>query len=55
VGQNFISQRAVDESSGRLEVAQAKLELARASAARLRILAPFGGVAGIRNVTWATT
>lgn len=50
VAQNFISQRSVDESSANLEVAQAKLALARATAARLRIVAPFDGVAGIRGV-----
>lgn len=49
-GQGFISARAVDESQAALAVARAKLELARASAARLKILAPFAGVAGIRNV-----
>ena len=51
VGQGFISQRSVDESGANLQVAQAKLELARATAARLRILAPFDGIAGIRNIS----
>ncbi len=51
VAQNFISQRSVDESAANLQVAQAKLSLARATAARLRILAPFDGIAGIRNVS----
>ena len=50
VAQNFISQRSVDESAANLQVAQAKLSLARATAARLRIVAPFDGIAGIRNV-----
>ena len=50
VAQNFISQRSVDESSANLQVAQAKLSLAQATAARLRILAPFDGMAGIRTV-----
>ncbi|WP_298931775.1 efflux RND transporter periplasmic adaptor subunit [uncultured Ramlibacter sp.] len=50
VAQNFISQRSVDESAANLLVAQAKLSLAQASAARLRILAPFDGIAGIRTV-----
>jgi membrane fusion protein (multidrug efflux system) len=50
VAQNFISQRSVDESAANLKVAQAKLALARATADRLRILAPFDGIAGIRNV-----
>lgn len=48
--QNFISQRTVDESAANLEVAQAKLALAQAMAARLKIVAPFDGIAGIRNV-----
>jgi membrane fusion protein (multidrug efflux system) len=50
VAQNFISQRSVDESGANLQVADAKLALAQASAARLRILAPFDGVAGIRSI-----
>jgi membrane fusion protein (multidrug efflux system) len=50
VAQNFISQRSVDESAANLQVAQAKLALAQATAARLRIVAPFDGVAGIRSV-----
>jgi membrane fusion protein (multidrug efflux system) len=50
VAQNFISRRTVDESSAALQVAEAKLALARATAARLKILAPFDGLAGIRMV-----
>jgi membrane fusion protein (multidrug efflux system) len=50
VAQNFISQRQVEESAANLQVAQAKLSLAEATAARLRIMAPFDGVAGIRSV-----
>ncbi len=50
VAQNFISQRSVDESSANLQVAQAKLALAQATAARLRIVAPFDGITGIRTV-----
>ncbi len=50
VGQGFISQRSVDESSANLEVAQAKLALARATAQRLKLVAPFDGIAGIRTV-----
>jgi len=49
VAQGFISQRSVDESGANLEVAQAKLSLAQANAARLRILAPFDGLTGIRS------
>ena len=50
VAQNFISQRSLDESAASLQVAQAKLSLSRATAARLKILAPFDGIVGIRQV-----
>ncbi|MBW8723103.1 MAG: efflux RND transporter periplasmic adaptor subunit, partial [Polaromonas sp.] len=50
VAQNFISQRSLDESAANLQVAEAKLSLAQATAARLKILAPFDGIAGIRLV-----
>ena len=50
VGQGFISQRSVDESSANLQVADAKLALAQAQAARLRIVAPFDGITGIRTI-----
>lgn len=49
VEQNFISRRTVDESAANLQVAEAKLALAKATAARLRILAPFDGTVGIRQ------
>ncbi|CAM5783816.1 efflux RND transporter periplasmic adaptor subunit [Ottowia pentelensis] len=51
VAQGFISQRGLDESAAAVKVAQAKAELARATAARLRVLAPFDGVAGLRNIS----
>ena len=50
VTQNFVSQRSLDESAANLQVAQAKLALAKATAARLKIVAPFDGIAGIRLV-----
>lgn len=50
VEQKFIAQRQVDESAANLQVAEAKLALARASLARLRIVAPFDGIAGIRSI-----
>ncbi|MFC6280613.1 efflux RND transporter periplasmic adaptor subunit [Polaromonas aquatica] len=50
VAENFISQRSLDESAANLQVAQAKLSLAQATAARLKILAPFDGIVGIRQV-----
>jgi membrane fusion protein, multidrug efflux system len=51
VEQKFIAQRAVDESAANLQVAEAKLSLAKATLARLKIVAPFDGVAGIRNIS----
>jgi membrane fusion protein (multidrug efflux system) len=50
VAQGFVSQRSLDESSASLQVAQAKLALAEATAARLKLVAPFDGMAGLRNV-----
>ena len=50
VAQNFISQRSLDESAANLQVAQAKLALSKASAERLKIIAPFDAIAGIRLV-----
>ncbi|MDP1007375.1 hypothetical protein Q6240_29940, partial [Klebsiella pneumoniae] len=50
VAQGFISQRSVDESAANLQVAQAKLSLAQATASRLKLVAPFDGMAGIRGV-----
>ncbi|MBW7833923.1 MAG: efflux RND transporter periplasmic adaptor subunit [Simplicispira suum] len=51
VAQGFVSQRALDESAASVQVAQAKLALAEATAARLRILAPFDGIAGIGQLS----
>jgi membrane fusion protein, multidrug efflux system len=50
VAQNFISQRSLDESAANLQVAQAKLALSKATADRLKIIAPFDGIVGIRSV-----
>ena len=50
VAQNFVSQRSLDESTANLQVAQARLSLSQATAARLKILAPFDGIVGIRQV-----
>jgi membrane fusion protein (multidrug efflux system) len=51
VEEKFIAQRAVDESAANLQVAEAKLALAKATLARLKIVAPFDGIAGIRNIS----
>ncbi|ARN21289.1 efflux RND transporter periplasmic adaptor subunit [Piscinibacter gummiphilus] len=48
--QNFVSQSAVDQSAAALEVAEAQVALADAQLVRMRVLAPFDGVAGIRLV-----
>lgn len=50
VAQNFISQRSLDESAAALEVARAKHDLAQATLQRLKILAPFDGVIGLKQV-----
>ena len=50
VAQNFVSQSAVDQSAAALEVAEAQVALSKAQLARMRIVAPFDGMAGIRNV-----
>ena len=50
VAQNFISKRTVDESAAALEVARAKYALALATQQRLRIVAPFDGVTGLKQV-----
>lgn len=51
VAQNFISQRSVDESAAALEVAKAKYDLAVATLQRLKIVAPFDGVTGLKQVS----
>ncbi len=50
VAQNFVSQSAVDQSAAVLEVAEAQVALTKAQLARMRIVAPFDGIAGIRSV-----
>jgi len=50
VAQNFISKRSLDESDAALQVAQAKLALAQATLQRLKVMAPFDGTAGFRQI-----
>ncbi|MBP8148782.1 MAG: efflux RND transporter periplasmic adaptor subunit, partial [Limnohabitans sp.] len=50
VAQNFISKRSLDESGAGLQVAQAKLALAQATLQRLKIVAPFDGITGLRQI-----
>ena len=47
VAQNFVSKSAVDQTAAAMEVAEAQVALAQAQLMRMRILAPFAGVAGI--------
>ncbi len=50
LAQNFVSQSAVDQNAAALQVAEAQVSLAQAQAARMRVLAPFNGTAGLRTV-----
>jgi membrane fusion protein (multidrug efflux system) len=50
VAQNFISQRSLDESGAALEVSRAKLALAQATLQRLKVLAPFDGITGLKQI-----
>jgi membrane fusion protein (multidrug efflux system) len=50
LAQNFVSQSAVDQTAANLQVAEAQVALAQAQLARMRIMAPFDGIAGIRSV-----
>jgi RND family efflux transporter MFP subunit len=50
VAQSFIAQRVVDESLANMQVVEAQLALACARLDRMRIIAPFDGTVGIRNI-----
>lgn len=50
VTQNFISKRSLDESAAALEVSRAKMALAEATLQRLKVLAPFDGTTGLKQV-----
>jgi membrane fusion protein (multidrug efflux system) len=50
LAQNFVSQSSVDQNAAALTVAEAQVSLAQAQASRMRVLAPFDGLAGIRKV-----
>jgi membrane fusion protein, multidrug efflux system len=51
VAQSFIAQRVVDEAAANVQVVEAQLALACARWERMRLVAPFDGTAGIRNVS----
>lgn len=48
---NFVSANAKDQALNNLRVAEASLALAQARLAKTRILAPFSGIVGIRQVS----
>lgn len=50
LAQSFVSQSVVDQSQANLQVAQAQVALAQAQLERMRVMAPFDGVTGIRLV-----
>ncbi len=50
LAQSFVSQSAVDQNLAALQVADAQVALAQAQAARMKVLAPFNGTAGLRAV-----
>jgi membrane fusion protein, multidrug efflux system len=48
--ENFLSQSAVDQAAATLAVAEAQVSLSEAQLARMKIVAPFDAVAGIRLI-----
>lgn len=48
---NFISSSAQEQAASNVQVSAAKLKLAEARLAKMKIVAPFDGVVGIRNVS----
>ena len=50
LAQSFVSQSAVDQNAAALEVAGAQVAVVQAQLVRMRVLAPFDGVTGLRSV-----
>jgi multidrug efflux pump subunit AcrA (membrane-fusion protein) len=50
VAQNFVAQRVLDEAAANMQVVEAQMALSCARWERMRVVAPFDGTAGIRNV-----
>ena len=50
VAQNFVSQSVVDQAAAVLEVAEAQVAVSKAQLDRMKLLAPFDAIAGIRSV-----
>ncbi len=48
---SFVSSSAQDQAASNVQVAEAKLRLVEARLAKMRIVAPFDGVVGLRNVS----
>lgn len=51
LGKGFVSAEAVDRTRGAMDVAQARVQLERARVAKTSIMAPFGGVMGLRQIS----
>jgi membrane fusion protein, multidrug efflux system len=50
LAQGFVSQSAVDQNAAALQVAEAQVALTQVQVRRMRVLAPFDGTAGLKNV-----
>lgn len=50
LAQSFVSESVVDQAKAALQVAEAQVSLNRAQLERMKVTAPFDGVAGIRSV-----
>lgn len=50
LAEQFVAPRVVEESQAGLQVVEAQLALAQARLGRMRIVAPFDGTLGIRNI-----
>lgn len=50
LAQNFVSASAVDQNAAALQVAEAQVALAQAQLQRMRVLAPFDGITGLKQV-----
>jgi membrane fusion protein (multidrug efflux system) len=48
---NFISSQAKDEADNNLKIAAASLQLSEAKLAKMKLLAPFSGIIGLRSVS----
>ena len=51
LAQGFVTASTLDQAQATLDVAEAQVALARAQLQRMRVVAPFDGVAGIRSVS----